>query len=232
MKHLLGLGYALKVEELSTVKDNVLPNTLVFENSDPFPGYHGNSMHMDTKPRHLFLVLDRKYPGDEIIRKACEIRDDFNHSFDASFGETSIQGEMMHFIRIRGLKSFTQLSALQQRFADKGFSFSKMQAVHFRAIIKVYKYFRLEEIADGIFRDEDESMMFYLKIKTKPDWLAFEKATLFIKQNVEIFNFDAALAIIYGSRITDLIRIYEKDPGINHLTELREKYLQQLKKNQ
>jgi hypothetical protein len=231
MKHLHGLGFALKLEELSTVKDNVLPNTLVLENSDPFPGYHGNSMHMDTKPRHLFLVLDRKYPGDEIIRKACEIRNDFNHSFDASFGETTIQGEPMHFIRIRGLKSFTQLSSLQHRFADKGFSFSKIQTIHSQAIIKVYKYFRLEEIADGIFRDEDESMMFYLKIKTKPDWQAFEKVTLFIKQNVDIYNFDAALAILYGNRITDLIRIYAKDPDINQLKELRDKYLQQLEKN-
>jgi hypothetical protein len=228
MKKLGGLGYILKVEELSTVKDNTLANTLVLENSSPFPGYHGSNIPLDTKPHYLFFITDHKYQGDEIIRKACEIRRTFPHRFDASFGETTIQNETLHFIRIKDLESFTFISGLQQQFIDKGIKFYKKKSIRDQAIIKVYKHFSLDEIAENIFRDTDNPMMFYLKMPTKPTWEAFEKSTAFIKQNVEIYNFDSALGILYGKTITDMIRLFTKNPGIELLTDIRNKYLTEL----
>lgn len=228
MKKLGGLGYILKVEELSTVQDNTLANSLVLENSAPFPGYHGSNIPLDTKPRYLFFITDHKYQGDDIIRKACEIRRTFPHSFDASFGETTIQNETLHFIRIKDLDSFTFISGLQQQFIDKGIKFYKKKNIRDQALIKVYKHFSLEEIAENIYRDTDNPMMFYLKMPTKPAWGAFEKTTAFIKQNFEIYNFDSALGILYGRTITDMIRLFTKDPGIDMLIDIRNKYLEEL----
>jgi len=228
MKKLEGLGYILKLEELSTVTDNTLINTLVLENSAPFPGYHGNNIPLDTKPNYLFFVTDQKYQGDDIIRKACDIRRSFPHRFDASFGETTVQNELLHFIRIKDLERFTYISGLQQEFLEKGIKFRKKKSIRDQALIKVYKHFTLEQIGDNIFRDTENPMMFYLKIPAKPEWPAFEKATAFIKQNVEIYNFDSALGILYGKTITDMIRIFTKEPGVQLLSEIRSKYLDEL----
>lgn len=228
MSKLEGLGYILKVEELCTVSENILTNTLVLENSFPFPGYHGSNLPTDTKPRYLFFVTDRKYEGDNIIRSACEIRKIFPQRFDASFGETTLKNETLHFIRIKDLDSFNIISQLQQQFIEKNIKFSKKRSIKEVAVIKVYKHFTLELIADGIFRDIENPMMFYLKIPTKPEWSSFNKATAFIKQNVEINNFDSALAIIYGRTITDMIRIFTKDPGLEILAEIRKKYLEEI----
>lgn len=228
MKKLEGLGYILKYEELSTLSDNILSNTLVLENSSPFPGYHGSNIPLDTKPHYLFFITDHKYQGDDIIRKACEIRRTFSHRFDASFGETTLQNETLHFIRIKDLESFHFISGLQQAFIEKEIKFHKKKLIKEPAVIKVYKHFTLEEIAENIFRDTGNPMMFYLKIPTKPAWKDFEKVTLFIKQNVEIYNFDSALGILYGKTITDMIRIFTKEPGIELLSEIRDKYLKEL----
>jgi hypothetical protein len=230
MKKLEGLGYILKFEELCSVNDNTLANTLVLENSSPFPGYHGSNIPLDTKPHYLFFITDRKYQGDDIIRKACEIRKTFPHRFDASFGETTLQNETLHFIRIKDLESFHFISGLQQEFIEKGILFHKKKLVKEPAVIKVYKHFTLEQIAENIFRDTENPMMFYLKIPTKPVWKNFEKVTLFIKQNVEIYNFDSALGILYGKTVTDMIRIFTKEPGIELLSEIREKYLKELQR--
>lgn len=228
MKKLGGLGYILKVEELSTVQDNTLSNSLVLENSAPFPGYHGSNIPLDTKPHYLFFITDHKYQGDDIIRKACEIRRTFPHSFDASFGETTIKNETLHFIRIKDLDSFTFISGLQQQFIDKGIKFFKKKNIRDQALIKVYKQFSLEEIAENIFRDTDNPMMFYLRMPGKPAWGAFEKSTALIKQNFKIYNFDSALGILYGKTITDMIRLFTKNPGLELLNDIRNKYLQEL----
>ncbi len=228
MKKLEGFGYILKMEELRTVTDNTLINTLVLENSAPFPGYHGNNIPLDTKPNYLFFVTDQKYQGDDIIRKACEIRRSFPHRFDASFGETTMQNELLHFIRIKDLESFAYISHLQQELLEKGIKFHKKKSIRDQALIKVYKHFTLDQFGDNIFRDTENPMMFYLKIPTKPEWPAFEKATAFIKQNVEIYNFDSALGILYGKTITDMIRIFTKEPGVHLLSEIRSKYLDEL----
>lgn len=232
MKKLEGLGYILKLEELSSVSDNTLANTLVLENSAPFPGYHGSNIPLDTKPHYLFFVTDQKYQGDDIIRKACEIRRSYPHRFDASFGETTVQNELLHFIRIKDLESFAYISGLQQEFLEKGIRFHKKKSIRDKSLIKVYKHFTLEQIGENIFRDTENSMMYYLKIPVKPEWKVFEKATSFIKQNVEIYNFDSALGILYGRTITDMIRIFTKDPGIELLTEIRSKYLEEMVRQQ
>ncbi len=228
LKKIEGLGYISKVEKLCTLMDYTLSNTLVLENSEPFPGYHGSNIPGDTKPRSLFFITDQKYQGDDIIRSACKIKQDFPHRFDATFGETIIQNENFHFIRINNLDSFAFISDLQQRFVEQGIRFFKKRNINEFAVIKLYKHFSIEGIADKVYRDCENPWMFYLEIPSKPDWAVFEKATKTIKQNVQNNNFDAALGIVYGQAITDMVRIFTKELGTELLNEIRIKYVEEL----
>ena len=67
-------GYIKKEQNLSTVENNIIPNTLVLESIHPFKGFHGANLPEESKPRSLFLVLSKDYSFEEIARITKKIK--------------------------------------------------------------------------------------------------------------------------------------------------------------
>ena len=60
------IGSITKIEHLTTVRSNILPDTLVLRNSNPFPGYKQQENNSYQKPVSIFLILRYRYAPEKI----------------------------------------------------------------------------------------------------------------------------------------------------------------------
>ncbi len=224
------VGHITKVELLHTIKSNILENTFVLENFEPFPGYHGKNVPSSLKPHHLFLVTRKSLTYDDVSRAAVKIRQNCQLKFGARPAELFIFNQKLSAIRIKELDSFEKIPELQKWFIDEGFFFMKKKNYNNEGLIKVSKHFELTEVQEGIFLDNDNPLMSYLEVPVHLSWRVFEKITYFIKNNISDSNFDAAQGMIYLKDVMDVVRIYRKDMEISFLNELRSRYLEEIRK--
>ena len=225
-------GYITKEENLRTLTSNILENTFVLESVAPFPGYHGENMPDSGKPSYIFLVTRKDYGLEKIVRTAREIKKFLSVSFGARPAELHLFNNIYPAIRINHLSNFSDIPELQRWFTDMDISFMKKKTFNDAGLIRVTKHFRLEEIEKGIYRDLEDPLMHYLEIEINLPWKMFEAITLRIKNNVSNNNFDAAIGVLFLHDLMDIVRIYERSPGIDRLRSLREKYREEIEKLQ
>jgi hypothetical protein len=92
-------------------------------------------------------------------------------------------------------------------------------------LIEVRKFFELEELRNGIYKDLDQSDTYYFTVRKYLAWDDFKKITISIRNNMDYKLFDAAQAAIYEkSGIIDMIRIYDKRALTDDLALLSQKY--------
>jgi hypothetical protein len=215
-------GSLIKEENLKTVEDGIIPNTLVLENKEPFPGYYG-AVPNDKVPDSFFLVMTKKESTEKILRLTYIIRKNSNIDFEGSPGRICIYNDTYFSIRIRGLDDFSRLEEIQNYYRDNGIEYMKKKKIDANAVIQIKKIFEVKELEENVLQDAVRDM-YYLKINKQLTWSHFRTLTGQVKNNLKNASFDAALAVIYGIEVYDLIRIYSKDLGIHHLHEIRDKY--------
>ncbi len=223
-------GYITKEEKLHTLESDLVKNTFILEAAAPFPGYHGENVPVSEKPHYLFFVTRKDYGLEKIIRTGVEIKKFFHAPFGARPANLKMYNTDYPAIRINHLESYSLIGELHRWFTDMGIQFMKRKQFDDNSLIRVTKQFRLEEIETGIFRDLEDPLMHYVEIPTHLPWKIFEAITLHIKNNVSNNNFDAATGVLFIRDLVDVVRIYEKDPGIERLRMLRERYLQEMEK--
>ena len=76
IKKIKTCGSITKLESLIPVDYFILKNTYVLEAEDPYPGYYGK-VPKQTKPNSLYLITNRYYRLDEILRFIKKM-DNFN----------------------------------------------------------------------------------------------------------------------------------------------------------
>ena len=223
-------GHITKEEKLHTLHSNILENTFVLESATPFPGYHGDNLPSSSKPYYLFLVTKKNYGFERLARVTKDIHNYFKHPYGARPAELHMFNMIYHAIRIKDLPEYKLIFELQKWFNDMGIAFMKKKNYNKPAIIRVFKHFRLESVIEGIFRDLDDPLMHYLEISSPLPWKLFATITHNIKNNVDNNNFDAATGVIYVGDILDVVRIYEKNPGTDRLSELKTMYEEEIRK--
>lgn len=223
-------GAIYKEEHLRSVNTNIMPGTLVLEDTEPFPGYLGE-VPGRVKPFTIFLVTKEKYESEQIYRATQNIAKHFNHRFDAAPSKIIIHNEQYFAIRVRELESFEPITSLQESYIEEGIEFFKEKKIDARGIIKLQKHFTLEKLDEDLFRDIHELEMHYIKIPYNLKWKPFEKISKSVKNNVVFTNYDAALGVIYQrNRLDDVIRIYSDTINLDNLKELKERYLMEIPK--
>ena len=220
-------GSIIKEEKLITVKEGITPNTLVLENQVPFPGYYGASP-TDKVPDSFFLILVQKESTEKIMRLTHIIRNNSHIDFDGSPVKICVYNDNYFGIRIRNLSDFSQLEELQNYYRDNGLSFMKKKNIDTEGVIEVKKIFKLREVDEETLKDDEG--MYYLKVNKQVIWSNFRAITRKVKNNIDLASFDAALSIIYGSEVLDLVRIYSKDIPIEHLKQIHNKYKEMIEK--
>ncbi len=229
-EHIETLGLLTKEENLATVRHNIIPNTLVLESLQPFPGYHGENIPSDTNPEAVYFITSKKFSTDIIFRTSKKIQKYIHYALDAIPGKIEIYNDKYYCIRIRNLKNYETLPDLQRCFIDEGISFMKSKNIDAPCLISLQKPFIIKRMVDRIYKDLENENTYYLEIPRQISWSLFKKITSVIINNIDNSNFDAAKAFIYYKRITDFVRIYTRNPSLQRLEDILDRYNTEIKK--
>ena len=216
-------GSIIKEEEIITINKGIINNTFVLENLGAFPGYYGADFSLHDQPGAIFFVTLKEYSAEEVFRMTHEIKKDTGFHFDGSTALITIDNKNYHAIRVRSYSSFEDIADLQTQYARHGVVYAKPKDVKGIAVINIKKIFRIAQVTDGIYKDEEKDM-YYLKIDRQIDWDDFRKITAQVRHNISLSAFDAALAVIYATEVLDLVRIYSKTIKTEELVLLQQKY--------
>lgn len=221
-------GTITKEESLINIEHSIMHNTMVLESSRPFPGYHGDNIPETIIPGSIYLVTEKAYDGEHILRTAKRIKQLLPDRFDASFGYAIIHSQTYHFIRIADLDCFDCIDRIQEAFNAEGIIFMKKKAISGDALISIQKFFKIRKTDDHIYRDINNPLMYYFEIPWKPEWDFFRKITVYIRSNVDNYTYDAALGTFYLEELKEMVRIFGKDITSDQLYFIRSKYLYEL----
>ena len=224
------LGFLIKQERLTSVENNIIPNTLVLESLHPFPGYFGNNLPDESEPHSLFLVTSKAHSFEDILSITEDIKKTFKHDFNACDATLKFEVYQYPAIRIKYLKRFEFLPELQKKYQEYGIRFRTFKDTDEEAVIKVNKHFTVEEIEPGIYRDFEGVYKCYVALPERISWEDFLKVTQSIKNNIDNNIFDAALGAIYRKNgIINMVRIYDKEKNIDRTRKIKEMYHQEIK---
>ncbi|MDP4185220.1 MAG: hypothetical protein Q8862_08675 [Bacteroidota bacterium] len=223
-------GTLAKEETLFTLTDNKLPDSLVFEAIEPFPGFYEDEKG-DTMPVYIYLVLNGNYGWDEIIRATQKIRHKYQLIFEAAKAYVTMPQKWYNTVRIRHIKHYDEIPDIQQAFEEEGIMMLYENPISEKeiSVIKLIKFFLIEEVINGVYFDDSEPFHGYFEIPGKLDWKEFCEITKNVKYNWELGKFDAALGSIYkGSTLRDVIRIYSTKINLDYLIKCRDSYLDRI----
>lgn len=224
-------GLLTKLEKLVSINQQVQPNSLLMENSQPYPGYYSQHEVDTEKPRTIFIATKEKYSVEEVFRLMYEAQKVLNHPIDATPCKITIFAERYHAIRVRHLKNFGMVRSFLEFLRGEGVLLHKYKAINDTATLEIEKLFSLEEIVEGIYQDLDESGERYISLSSKLDFGQFVKVTQAVKNNIDENNFDAALAVFYRKAgIVDAVRVFEPFISVHNLEKIRSAYEEQIKR--
>jgi len=218
-------GYIKKEQKLTTVENNIIPNTFVLESQHPFPGYHGANLPEKTRPGSLFLVLANDYTYEEIARVTKKIKKNFQYDFNASLGHIYFKTSNYPCIRVKYLKSFTFLPDLQNLYQDNGVKFAKQKSIDSKGLIIIKKVFSVSEMEEGLYNDLEEDSKYYIELPKDLPWDVFQEFTSNIRNNIDNSNFAAAQGVFYRkSGIVELVRLYICEGDMDSIKKIRRMY--------
>lgn len=230
-KSIKSLGFIIKKETLSQLASEHKFNEFILEDLDPYPGFYDH-FHIplnedEKKPRSIFAVV-KEFNLEQIndfIRITIAIRKSFNHEFNAVMGRLTYQNSMVSCIRIY-MNDYKYLPQLIERFSKLGMQFLPSRSVKpFSSLIYIWKFMKLEEMSEGIYKDTELNDTYYLKVSRHVDFNKFESISISIRNNNNHKVYDAAQAGYYGNEgICEMVRIYDPRATLNNLQFLKEKY--------
>jgi hypothetical protein len=226
------IGSITKMENLCSMERSIHDNTLVLKNIDPFPGYHAQK-DLDfaaEKPNSIFIILRNQYLPEKINKVNKGLIASHTTNCYPSFGEIITRDSILPCIRIKGLDDLKLIVTIQDFLMGNGVQLMPYRKVEGNAIIKIFKSFRLIEIAEGLYRDLNEGAKIYIRTTHPMNWKQFNKITKNVKFNLNNRNFDPALGIIYRfCGPEDVIRIYDQDKTLERALLLKKLYLREVK---
>jgi hypothetical protein len=227
-------GNLLKLENLVTMEDKILPNTFVLEAPEPFPGFFNyySEIPADSKPLYVYLICNQLYTLENITRATQKIKRYFPTDFSAAAGTITIYNKTHDVIRIRHLDSYDQVHELQACYNDEGIQFKKKpgKKIAAPAVIRLKKFFILDDMGDDLYFDVTEKDHGYFIIPNALKWKHFEEITKRVKYNWDLSHFDAAIGHFHVNfEIKDMIRIYNPNINLEYLSEAKKKYLERIK---
>lgn len=226
------IGSITKMENLLSFEQDVLPNSLVLKNVDPFPGYRSKNQNLaiGNKPGSIFIILRYRYAPEKInhINRdlvTCRITD-----CHPSFGEIITRESILPCIRIKHIENYSSIPVIQNFYKRNDLKLMDFRPFNGPARIKIFKAFRLSEISEGLYRDLNDGEKIYIKIPHSINWKRFDHITKKIKSHIKNPNFDAALGVIYRfCGPEDVIRIYDQVKTLERAVQLRKQFVKEVK---
>lgn len=228
------IGKITKKELLGAIEKDLAGGFMALENRHPFPGYHGNTIpdFHELIPDSIFIITKQEYNEENLIRTSHKIRKKFKKKFDAAPGQINVFNEMVPCIRVKFLKSYSDIAPLLSLFNEHGIQFVKYKKVKpSEGLITINKFFELEILDPGMYLDQEDTDMCYFQIPMHINWDTFERITLDMKRNMDDNKFDAALAVIFRKNCAiDCVRVYGHRINREKINTIKDRYLKEIKK--
>ncbi len=225
-------GYILKKERLASLSNGDEYRELILENLDPFPAFftHDNQpmYEAEKKPRCCYLILneERFNQEEKFIRLNTQLKQE-NPSirFNAALGNLQMNNKTMACVRLL-IENFDQLPQLLLQFKQAGLVLKSRKLIKpYLSLIGIRKFFELEQLSEGIYKDLDQEETYYFQVVSYVDWDTFERITVHIRKGMDHKLYDAAQAALYRkSGLLDLVRIYDKKINLEILQRLKRRY--------
>jgi hypothetical protein len=212
------------------VEDKVLPGSLVFEAQNLFPGYY-HEAPTESQPIYIYLVLDRQYPLEEVLRATQNIEKEYDWKFDSGKGYMHIGSQFLNVIRVRHLPQIDLVEKIQEAYQKQGINFlmNKKLKGHLEAEVKIVKFVTLDRLGEGIYLETHDHNFGYIEISEYLNYEDFKKVTMDVKYNWEGHEFDAAQGSFYmDGKLYEFIRILSNKIDASYLTEIRNLYLEKI----
>lgn len=224
-------GLIIKEEKMKALGDKMLNNTMVLESIKPYIGYYGRNMPNVDPPRSIFIILNKKYDSLFLSRVIQNVSKKLSHTCYGAFGTIEIDENKLYCTRIKNLDCFDSLPKIQEMMIKEGVKFHKALPFEKSALIRIQKSFLINEIEKGIYKDDFEPDRYYISIGYPLSFEEFRDITIHVKNNINDYLFDAALAVIWRvSGLEDLIRIYDRKHDLNTIRLIRDMYLSEIQK--
>lgn len=224
-------GYVDKEEIVNSLDHSIMPGTFVVEINHPFPGYYAEAMKEYSKPRSVLLMSKKKNTWEKTLRTAAKVNKFLDFKLNASVAEMYVGNQTHQAVRIKGMNRFEDIKTVQQAFTEEGFRFIKKRGKYKdeTVVIKVKKFYSLNQAGEGLYFDDKQQEMAYVEIPSRLNWELFRKITAKIKNNINDNNYDAALATFYmNDGIQDIVRIFKPNNNAALLGEIRTAYLNEI----
>jgi hypothetical protein len=227
------IGSITKMESIISIEQNIIDNSLVLKSVNPFPGFRKvKENNTIKKSESFFVILRNKYAPEKINRINRNLSNDKIISCYPSFGEIITQESIFPCIRLKGIENLSQIPLIQEYFKKHELQLMDYQKINCRARIKIFKTFKIVEIADGLYRDLIDGEKIYIRIPNSMNWKRFENITKNIKYNLKNRNFDSALGIIYRfCGPEDVIRVYDEEKTLERALLIKKMYIKEFKKD-
>ncbi len=219
-----------KKDMVVSVEEKILPESLVFESLNPFPGYYHN-LPTDPGSMYIYLVMDKNHPLEVILRATQTIEKKYDWNFDAGKAYLSIGSTLLDAIRIKHLPSLDLLVKIQEAYVDQGITFlmKKKLKGKLEANVKIVKFLELEKLADGIFLNTQDPTFAYIEVPKYLSSEEFTKVSMDVKYNWQGHEFDAASASFYlGGVLFEAVRIFSDKMDVEYLSAIKKLYAEKI----
>lgn len=220
-----------KNDMVVAIDENIVPGSLVFDSLNPFPGYY-HETPTNSSSIYIYMVLNRQYPLEEVIRATQNIEKKYGWDFDAGKGYMEIGSEFLDVIRMRHIPQMDLVAKIQEAYMQQGINFlmKKKLKGKLEARVKIVKFSNLEEVGEGTFISVDEPTFAYVEISKYLDRKEFTTVSMDVKYNWEGHEFDAARGSFYkDGKLYEVVRIRSDKLDANYLSKIRKLYLDKIK---
>lgn len=226
-------GSLEKVEQFTTLAENIIPGTLVFESPAPFWGYYNefDSPQTDLSPQYIYIATLKTYAVFDVVRAFNKVKEKFDFDLDAAKAFVRFNDRFYNAIRLRHIDGYTNIVKIQQAFEENGIGMLMANSSwnNVTTNVSLKKVFCLKELTDTIYTDACESNHFYITIPNRLSFEEFADVTRKVKNNWLGTRFDAALGyFLRENAVTEIIRIYTENHKLEDLEAIHKLYMQKI----
>jgi len=223
------IGKVTFEEKVNSVKSGMHSSALIIDVPNPLVSYY--TRFTDIKKPNSIIFITKEVASFETILRATE-KVNLAHSLQLEGAKTEVKlgRKLLHGIRLKGIDRYTSIDEIMTHFIAEGFNFSTNKKIKENelAIIRVNKFFDLEEVDATIFKSTTIENEYFFKINQIMNWDNFKVKTLSIKHNIQTSGYDIAKGILYNNgKINDVVRVVGSSLSLALVKEIEAKYKNQ-----
>jgi len=229
MKAIELIGKIIIEEKVDTISENIIPKSYVINVPDPFKSYYSRYTDI-AKPSSIIFVTKNPTSFEKILRTTKKLNEEKGLTLQGAKCEVTLGSKKLNGIRIKGVNRYTEIRDIQEFFSNDGYEFSRGENYQDKdVLIRVNKFFHVEELEPGVYSDVDEENTYYVTVPSYMNWEEFRKYTFEIKNNSSDSSYDIAKGIFYLNRgIVEMLRIVRPEATVDFLKKIQKKYLDKM----